>query len=111
MNKTLLLISSAVLVTTFVQTARADEAPQPVHAGTRILRSGGLVVEVGDPDSADCRWNKGLRFSPVAKSKLVTCLSLLDTTQIWPWATNMPFDIFPFAFLVQRTLPVSTDRT
>jgi len=38
----------------------------PVHAGTRLLRSGNLVVEVGDPNSHDCKWNKGLRFSPVA---------------------------------------------
>jgi len=38
----------------------------PVHAGARLLHSGSLVVEVGDPDSPECRWNKGLRFSPVA---------------------------------------------
>jgi len=37
-----------------------------VHAGTRLLRSGGLVVEVGDPESSECLWNQGLRFSPVA---------------------------------------------
>jgi hypothetical protein len=40
--------------------------PLPVHAGTRLLRSGPLVVEVGDPESDLCRWNRGLRFSPVA---------------------------------------------
>lgn len=38
----------------------------PVHAGTRVLRSGDLLVEVGDPESGACRWNRGLRFSPVA---------------------------------------------
>ncbi len=38
----------------------------PVHAGTRILRSGEFLVEVGDPESSECRWNRGLRFSPVA---------------------------------------------
>jgi len=38
----------------------------PVHAGTRLLHSGSLVVEVGDPNSPDCKWNKGLRFSAVA---------------------------------------------
>jgi hypothetical protein len=38
----------------------------PVHAGARLLQSGGMVIEVGDPDSPDCKWNKGLRFSPVA---------------------------------------------
>ncbi len=45
--------------------AAADE-PLAAHAGTRILRSGDLVVEIGDPESPECRWNKGLRFSPVA---------------------------------------------
>jgi hypothetical protein len=40
--------------------------PLPIHAGTRHLQSGSLVVEVGDPDSPECKWNKGLRFSPVA---------------------------------------------
>ncbi|MBM4026455.1 MAG: hypothetical protein FJ280_13805 [Planctomycetes bacterium] len=40
--------------------------PLPAHAGTRLLRSGALVIEVGDPASPECRWNKGLRFSPVA---------------------------------------------
>lgn len=60
-----------VAVTVFVSLApgvgplRADEA-LPVHAGTRILRSGSLIVEIGDPESAECRWNQGLRFSPVA---------------------------------------------
>ena len=66
MRKTSLLILSAALVATIFQYAQAADVPQPVHAGTRILRSGGLVVEVGDPDSPDCRWNQGLRFSPVA---------------------------------------------
>jgi hypothetical protein len=40
--------------------------PLPAHVGTRLLQSGSLVIEVGDPEAADCRWNKGLRFSPVA---------------------------------------------
>jgi len=57
---------SAALLLTIVRTASAADDPQPVHAGTRILQSGNMVVEVGDPGSPDCRWNKGLRFSPVA---------------------------------------------
>ena len=65
MKKTLLLLSAALLLT-IVRTASAADDPQPVHAGTRILQSGNMVVEVGDPGSPDCRWNKGLRFSPVA---------------------------------------------
>jgi hypothetical protein len=44
----------------------AAEDPLPVHAGTRLLRSGDLVIEIGDPDSVDFRWNQGVRFSPVA---------------------------------------------
>jgi hypothetical protein len=65
MKKALILLFSTAVLATFCRTARADD-PQPVHAGTRILHSGSLVVEVGDPDSPDCRWNQGLRFSPVA---------------------------------------------
>lgn len=42
------------------------QAVEPIHAGTRILQSGSLAVEVGDPDDPNCRWNQGLRFSPVA---------------------------------------------
>ncbi len=42
------------------------EAIDPIHAGTRILQSGNLAVELGDPDDPNCRWNRGLRFSPVA---------------------------------------------
>ncbi len=38
----------------------------PAHTGTRLLQSGGLMVEVGDPDLPECKWNRGLRFSPVA---------------------------------------------
>jgi hypothetical protein len=38
----------------------------PIHDGTRILQSGSLAVEVGDPDDPSCRWNQGLRFSPAA---------------------------------------------
>lgn len=59
------LLSAAMFVTICGTPSGADD-PQPVHAGTRILRSGNLIVEVGDPDSPDCCWNKGLRFSPVA---------------------------------------------
>jgi hypothetical protein len=44
----------------------ATGEPLPAHVGTRLLRSGSLAVEVGDPNSPDCKWNKGLRFSPVA---------------------------------------------
>jgi hypothetical protein len=44
----------------------AQAQPLPVHSGTRILQSGSLVIEIGDPESAECLWNKGLRFSPVA---------------------------------------------
>ncbi len=47
-------------------TGRTEAQPVPAHAGTRILQSGSLVVEVGDPESSECLWNKGLRFSPVA---------------------------------------------
>jgi hypothetical protein len=70
MKKTLILLSAALLLIV-IQTAAADD-PQPVHAGTRILQSGSMVVEVGDPDSPDCRWNQGLRFSPVANIIQVT---------------------------------------
>jgi hypothetical protein len=48
------------------ETGTAASQPVPAHAGTRLLQSGSLVIEVGDPESAECRWNKGLRFSPVA---------------------------------------------
>jgi hypothetical protein len=48
-----------------VQSRPASGQPLPVHAGTRLLQSGPLVVEIGDPESDQCRWNKGLRFSPV----------------------------------------------
>ncbi len=30
------------------------------------MQSGSLVVEMGDREVVECRWNKGLRFSPVA---------------------------------------------
>jgi hypothetical protein len=72
MKNKLLFLVSAALVTNLVQTAAARDQPRPIHAGTRILRSGNLIVEVGDPDSADCRWNQGLRFSPVANIIQVT---------------------------------------
>jgi hypothetical protein len=71
MKKTLFLISAALLIN-LIQICYAEDNPQPVHAGTRILQSGGLVVEVGDPGSPDCRWNQGLRFSPVANIIQVT---------------------------------------
>ena len=41
-------------------------AATPTFPGTRLLESGDLVVEVGDPDAANQRWNTGVRFSPVA---------------------------------------------
>ena len=66
MKKISFFLLSAVILATLCRTSRAADNPQPIHAGTRILHSGGLVVEVGDPDSPDCRWNQGLRFSPVA---------------------------------------------
>lgn len=65
MKKIRFFLISAGIFATIYGTVLADD-PQPVHAGTRILRSGNLVVEIGDPDSLDCRWNQGLRFSPVA---------------------------------------------
>jgi hypothetical protein len=49
-----------------LETSQTHAQPLSVHSGTRILQSGSLVVEVGDPESAECLWNKGLRFSPVA---------------------------------------------
>jgi len=66
MKKISFLLLSAAVVATLCRTARPADNPQPVHAGTRILHSGNMIVEVGDPDSPDCRWNQGLRFSPVA---------------------------------------------
>ncbi len=66
MKKTLFFLLSTAVLATIYRAAWAADNPQPIHAGTRILHSGNLVVEVGDPDSPDCRWNQGLRFSPVA---------------------------------------------
>ena len=66
MKKTVFFLLSAVILTTISRTCSAANDPQPVHAGTRILHCGNLIVEVGDPDSSDCRWNQGLRFSPIA---------------------------------------------
>ena len=66
MKKTSLFLLSAAVAVTICRTACLADNPQPVHAGTRILQSGNMVVDVGDPDSPDCRWNQGLRFSPVA---------------------------------------------
>jgi len=66
MKKTLFFLLSAAILGTIYRTASAADNPQPIHAGTRTLHSCNLIVEVGDPDSPDCRWNQGLRFSPVA---------------------------------------------
>ena len=71
MKKELFSLLSTILLVN-LQTAYAADDPQLVHAGTRILQSGGLVVEIGDPDSPDCRWNRGQRFSPVANIIQVT---------------------------------------
>lgn len=49
-----------------LETERVTGQSLPVHAGTRLLQSGSLIVEVGDPESQQCLWNKGVRFSPVA---------------------------------------------
>ena len=43
----------------------AQGDPQPLHKGSRILRSEDLVVEVMDPNDPD-RYNRGVRFTPVA---------------------------------------------
>ncbi len=53
-------------------TSFAQDHPQPVHSGTRLLQCGNMVVEVGDPHATDCRWNQGQRFSPVANVIQVT---------------------------------------
>ncbi|UCG59524.1 MAG: LamG domain-containing protein [Phycisphaerales bacterium] len=67
MVKTTFRFAIAVLLLLIVsRTGLVLAQDLPVHAGTRVLRSGGLVVEVGDPNSPECRWNRGLRFSPVA---------------------------------------------
>lgn len=66
MKKTSFFLLSAAVLAIIWRNARAADNLQPIHAGTRILYSGNLIVEVGDPDSPDCRWNQGLRFSPVA---------------------------------------------
>jgi hypothetical protein len=66
MKKISFLLLSAAVVAVLCRSAFPADNPQPIHAGTRILQSGNMVVEVGDPDSPDCRWNQGLRFSPVA---------------------------------------------
>jgi len=66
MKKALSFLLSGAISAAMCGTCSAADNPQPIHAGTRILHSGSLVVEVGDPNSPDCRWNRGLRFSPVA---------------------------------------------
>mgnify|MGYP001069851264 CR=1 FL=1 len=66
MGKTFFSLVAAAISMALCGSSRAAVDLQPVHEGTRILHSGKLVVEVGDPDSPDCLWNEGLRFSPVA---------------------------------------------
>jgi len=66
MKKISFFLLFTAVIAILCRTARPADIQQPIHAGTRILHSGNLVVEVGDPDSPDCRWNRGLRFSPVA---------------------------------------------
>ncbi len=68
MKKTQFFLLLAAILATIYGPAPAADNLQPVHAGTRILHSGSLIVEVGDPNSPDCRWNQGLRFSPVANA-------------------------------------------
>ncbi len=58
------IVAGSILLA--LETDRAAGQPQPVHAGTRLLRSGSLVAEIGDPESKECQWNQGVRFSPVA---------------------------------------------
>ncbi|MCX5643681.1 MAG: hypothetical protein NTZ17_03200 [Phycisphaerae bacterium] len=58
------VVAASILLA--LETERATGQSLPAHAGTRLLQSGGLVVEVGDPESSECLWNKGLRFSLVA---------------------------------------------
>ena len=57
------IVAAPILLT--LGTDRAAGQSQPVHAGTRLLRSGSLIVEIGDPESQECQWNQGVRFSPV----------------------------------------------
>jgi hypothetical protein len=57
-------VISAVLLVAACTVASSQGLP--VHEGTRVLRSGSLEAEVGDPADEDCRWNRGTRFSPVA---------------------------------------------
>ncbi len=59
-------IVAALFLLTCAAGRTAGEDATPVHAGTRLLRSGSMIVEVGDPESGQCLWNKGTRFSPVA---------------------------------------------
>ena len=66
MKKISFFLLSVAVIAILCRSARPADNLQPIHAGTRILHSGNMVVEVGDPDSPDCRWNQGLRFSPVA---------------------------------------------
>lgn len=74
MSKSVLVFSVTIaFVTMLIGSEGAPASSLPIHQGTRILKSGNLVVEVGDPDSPECRWNRGLRFSPVAN---VLCAQL-----------------------------------
>ena len=60
-----MLVPAVVLLASGASRACAGDV-LPVHTGTRVLRSGSLVVEIADPESGQYQWNKGLRFSPVA---------------------------------------------
>jgi hypothetical protein len=60
----ILVLAAPILLALGIGTAAGQ--PLPAHAGTRLLQSGSLIVEVGDPESAECLWNQGLRFSPLA---------------------------------------------
>jgi len=48
MIKIRFVLLSVGIFATIVGTVLAADDPQPVHAGTRILRSGNLIVEVGE---------------------------------------------------------------
>jgi hypothetical protein len=62
MRNTTFFLFLVVVLMAFSGIARPADNLQPIHAGTRILHCGNLIVEVGDPDSPECRWNQGLRF-------------------------------------------------
>jgi hypothetical protein len=72
MNQTANCVVCVFLLFVCQTTSFAQDDPQPVHTGTRLLQCGNMVVEVGDPHAMDCRWNQGQRFSPVANVIQVT---------------------------------------